>query len=326
MITAAIVASLLGQSPVTVNKVRTIPEKVLHLVAAPTGPNVAASMEDFTVRLINAGTGATVRKFAGHPQPVYGMAFNRLGTILATGDETGRIWLWKVADGTKLKEFTRSNAHTRGIQALNFSPDGKMLASTGRDDVIILWDVASGKPVRKIDSGGNNVASGVFNSQGNAVYAATLGQGLALYLTGGGTKPVGGHKGLGCIDFASAPGGTKGISGGKDNQVIVWDLSAKKALKTFTGHEDWVIHVAIAPNGRLGASSSNDRTVRLWDTAKYTTLGILTNQSAVGAPLAFTADGRFLVSANVNDEIQINSINPPQAGAPAKPASNKRRR
>jgi hypothetical protein len=43
---------------------------------------------------------------------------------------------------------------------------------------------------------------------------------------------------------------------------------------------------------------------------------VLENQSAVGSPIAFTNDGKYLLTANIDDFLQINALNPAQP-APA---------
>ena len=283
--------------------------RTLSVCAASTGARFAASMEDNSVRIYNAENGGIIRTLTGHPQPVYGLAFNKAGTLLATGDETARIFIWNLSTGAKVKEFTRVNAHSRGIQTLNFSADGKSLVSTGRDDFMIVWDVASGKPVKKYPGDGANVSSAYFKTGSPAIYAATIGEGVKMWnRSSGATTKLGGHDGRGAVDFVMNAVGSKGLSAGMDNTINAWDLATKKRIGTLKGHEDTVLKVAMSPNGKFAASGSADRTVRIWDLVGYKQIASLTEMSAVGSPVAFTGDGRFLVCLNVNDEIVIRSI------------------
>jgi len=47
-----------------------------------------------------------------------------------------RIRIWNVENGRLIKTFA---GHRKGINAISFSPDGKWLASAGRDSTIKLW-------------------------------------------------------------------------------------------------------------------------------------------------------------------------------------------
>ena len=306
----ALSALAIGFQGVSVTQVRTLENvRALSLCAATTGSKFAASVEDNSVRIIDAKSGTTLRNLVGHPQPVYGLAFNKGGTLLATGDETARIFIWNVSSGAKVREFTRVNAHTRGIQSLNFSADGKQLVSSGRDDVIIIWDVASGKPIKKILGDGLNVASAAFRPNAPALYAATLGEGVKMWnRSNGTTTALGGHEGRGANDFVLSATGTKAVRGGMNNSVCVWDLGGKRRLAEMKGHEDSVIHVALSPTGRLAASGSSDRTVRIWDLASFKSIGTISACSGVGSPVCFTGDGNYLVSANENDQVVISRV------------------
>jgi tricorn protease-like protein len=303
--------ALAPAGPISVTKVKTF--DTLHVIAtaaAPSGARFAASLENCQIRIMDAATGTTLKTLGGHPQQAYGLAFSPSGKMFASGDETGRIWIWNLDNGQKIKEFSRTNAHQRGIQYLSFSTDGTRLASTGKDDIIIIWDVASGKQVKKIASGGAIFYSGTFVPGGGLFAAATLGKGTIFYNTKdfASVASVDGHDKLGVMDLAFNAGGTRCLTVGKNGTGCLWDVKSRTKLNSLKGHADWVMRAAISPTGRLCATSSTDRLVIVWDMMTYQQVAKIENQSFIGAPICFTADGKYLISANDMDALQINQV------------------
>ncbi len=323
-----IAASLLSQTPaITVARVQTFePIKSVAVVGAPSSPMFAVAEESGKVRIMNAATQKTVHQLVGHPQACYGLAFTPNGQQLVTGDETARLFVWDVKTGKKLREFPRGTmSHGRGIQAISFSKDGKTMVSTGKDDVVILWDYATAKPKQRIPGYGVVFAGATY--MGSGMVIGTLTQGVHF------RKPVSMEvdvkrdptNGQGINDLAISSLGTRFVTAGRDNAVGVWDPAKKSLIRNLKGHTDWVQKVAIAPNGRVAASSANDRMVLVWNLVSMQQIGALAQQSAIGAPIAFTGDGKFLISATVNDGLQINSVNPPQPSVTPKAPVRRRR-
>lgn len=325
MFTALTTALILAPGAIQVQRVQVFDQiKFVAVAGAPTGSLFAVAQENGQVRLMNAATRSTVHQLVGHPQPAYGLAFTPNGQQLVTGDETSRIFVWDVRTGRKLREFPRGTmSHARGIQAISFSRDGRTMITTGKDDVVILWDFASARPQTRI--AGNGVVFASATLFGSNMAVATLTEGLHFRRPGNFNLDVrrDGHGGQGINEMAINPAGTRAVTAGRDNAVGVWDLAKKSRLGSLRGHEDWVQRVAISPNGRVAASSANDRKVYVWDLVRMQRVGQLADQSAIGAPLAFTGDGRFLISGTINDGVQINSVTPAQ---PAATAPSRRRR
>jgi len=78
-------------------------------------------------------------------------AYSNDGKILALGrggEGEGKIFLIDPSTGKKNREL--SPIHQYGVTDLCFHPDGKHLASTGRDTVVRIWNVAEGKMVKEL--------------------------------------------------------------------------------------------------------------------------------------------------------------------------------
>jgi len=81
----------------------------------------------------------------GHTGPIYSVVFSPDGTILATGNADGTVWLWNV---TAHQLITVLPGHSGPIYWVGFRNDGKILISVSADGTVRSWNLAKHPPTQ----------------------------------------------------------------------------------------------------------------------------------------------------------------------------------
>jgi len=107
----------------------------LTVCFSPDGTLLAVGNRNYTTRLFDVATGKLHCRLL-RPQS-HGLAFHPSGKTLAIGYATGEVRLWDVASGQLLHE---SSPGAEEIYSLDWSPDGRLLVSSGLKTDICLWN------------------------------------------------------------------------------------------------------------------------------------------------------------------------------------------
>jgi WD40 repeat protein len=177
--------------------------------------------------------------------------------------------------------------HANGVSGLDFSPDGKRLASAAADGVKV-WDVADGKQQLALQMKPKEEAwRVVFDPHGQRL--ATLSwhwgmpkdQGMAIRVwqapsdaEGEQTEPLftyrfqaHGRSFWSLPGLAFSPDG-RYLACGPHHNILLWDLERPFHLEpacVLEGHSGNVCDLAFSPDGQRLATSADDETIRIWD-------------------------------------------------------------
>ncbi|PUU73657.1 WD40-repeat-containing domain protein [Tuber borchii] len=202
---------------------------------SPDGRYLATGAEDKQIRVWDIPSRTIKQTFHGHEQDIYSLDFARNGRHIASGSGDRTVRVWDIESGQNVLTLSIED----GVTTVAISPDGRYVAAGSLDKSVRVWDAQSGYLVERLEG-------------------------------------AEGHKDS-VYSVAFAPNGRDLVSGSLDKTIKMWELSAARGLmpgggtsrgkcvKTFEGHKDFVLSVALTPDGNWVLSGSKDRGVQFWD-------------------------------------------------------------
>jgi WD40 repeat protein len=266
-----------------------------------------AYLQHVTLHGVNF-TGADLAKsvFAQRLTSIGSVAFSPDGELLATGDASGEIRLWQVADG---KQLLTCKGHSGWVRSVAFSPDGTILASASSDQTIRLWEVSSGQCFNELRQHSSWVRSVAFSPDGTTLASGSGDNTIKLWdvQTGECRKTLEGHDNwVWSVTFS--PDGQQLASGSEDKTLKVWDAHTGECLQTLAGHTLWIRSVAFSPDGTALASGGGDNTVKLWDRETGDCLQTLEGHSHRVRSVVFSPQGDLLASGSGDYTVKLWDI------------------
>jgi WD40 repeat protein len=236
-------------------------DQIYSAALSPDGKRVLSGSVDNTVRLWDATTGKELQKMTGHAGKIQNVAFATKSKALSVGYEK---YLWDLDTGEWGKVRVLIGHAVTGY-CIAYSDQAKLVATTGPDLSIRLWDLETGIEVRKLTGHRGGIPSVHFSPDGKRLLSASYDSTLRIWDVESGKelKQIQAHKPH-AYRAAFSPDGKRIVSGGDDGAVRLWDAESGKELRKYPGHGAQVTSVAFFPDGRRIAATSWDGTARIW--------------------------------------------------------------
>jgi len=230
-------------------------EAVERIRFSPDGKLMASAAND-GIRLWEVGTGKELHHLQKQSRRSL-FAFSPDGKWLASGGLDNTICLWETTTGKEIRSW---DSQQQFMWCLEFSPDGKVIASADIKDPspgggVRIWSANSGKELLRFGVKGD-AASMVFSPTGRIL--ATAGEE---------------HRQLTKDKDGDYEGATK---------VYLWDAYSGKEIRQFEAPQGTVRALAFTPDSRALATGGGDSSILLWDVTGHANAGKL----KVPGPLA----------------------------------------
>jgi WD40 repeat protein len=209
------------------------------------------------------------QKFGGHADVVLGATHLPGGQQMMTCSSDGSLRVWNLKSGKQIGDDWRDGES--GVWTIALSPDGKKVVSGSEDGGVRLWDIDTCKVIAKWAGHTNIVRTVSWSRDGQRV-----------------------------------------LSGSYDGTARQWDVENGAIILTpiKTGHK-WVNTVIYSPDMTMFATGgseqprNNESPVKIWDTKTGELITILQGHTDSVLCLAWTPNGKTLISGSFDDLIRI---------------------
>jgi len=266
------------------------------------------------VRLLDARTRQPMGQLTGLTEAVRTLSFSPDGRYLAAGAgrpaQHGEIKVWQTGDSFWTRPALHSTpTHRDCVYALAFSPDSKSLASASYDQMIYLWDPATGKQIKPLKEHTDAVFDLAFSPDGQWLASGGADRTVKLWDVASGKRIFTlGSATEGVNTVAFHPHGTLLAASGFDCTIRVWDLSGKgdpTEVHAVIAHDQPVLRIAYSPDGRWLATTGWDKLVKIWETKTMTEIRTIPGQSDWVLSMSFSPDGKQLLFGRYDGSVSV---------------------
>ncbi len=247
-------------------RIQGVAQRTYGLAYSPDGSLLAVASgtpgQSGEVVLLNAATGEVAQFLGAMSDVAFDVAFNPEGSKLAACAADRSVRVYDVPGG---KESLVIEDHADWVLGIAWSPDGKQLASASRDKTSKVFNAESGESVATFNGHGDTVYSVAFSPDGKQVLSAGHDKKVQVWNPADGKK-IAEIAGFGGEVHEVRVIGDQVYTCSADKTARQFVAADRKAVRTYSGHADYVYALAVHPETKRLATGGYDGEVRIWNT------------------------------------------------------------
>lgn len=200
------------------------------------------------------------------------------------------------------------SGHSKEVNAIAISPDGKILASGSNDNTINVWNLSTGQRLFTLKGHTDYIYSVAFSPDGQKIASASGDGTVKIWnlQTGQLLQTLQSNSENRVFSVTFTPDGQTLVSGNKDKTIKLWNPSTGQLKNTLKGHSEFVLTVAVSPDGKTLASSGYDKTIKIWNLPAGTLISSVAEPTGNTIPsLAISPDGQTLASSDIYNKVHL---------------------
>lgn len=225
-------------------------------------------------------------------------------SIPEEGEPDLRGFEWWYLDSKLDKAVATFTDNGGEVYSVDFSPDGRRVASCGQDGTIRVRDVATGTEAFRLVGHQGEVNWVRHSPEGTELASASDDGTIRLWNASTGEEKAAFRGHDRAIAVVYSPDGRWLVSGGHEGRVLLWDRASRALVRELGRHPGRVSTLDYSSDNASVASGGNDALAIVWDVTDLRPPLVIPVGSQVEG-VAFSADGRLLATAALNASVRV---------------------